>query len=158
MEQLQRNPTRRPPERAGDRHAAASERGGRAGANLVATRAVAAVLVIATGAIHLYLYQDGFSAVPTIGRLFLGNFAVGIVLGLAMLLRGRPIWGLAGAGFCLGTLGGFLVSVHWGLFGYQETLSGAWQERAAVVEVAGAIACLVVAVWARRARLDRSAA
>lgn len=158
MEQLQRNPTRRPPERAGDRRAAPSERRGRAGANVVAARAVAAVLVIATGAIHLYLYRDGFSAVPTIGRLFLANFAVGVVLGLAILLRGRPIFGLLGAGYCLGTLCAFLVSVHWGLFGYQETLSGAWQERAAVVEVAGAIACLVVAVWALRARPDRSAA
>src|SRR5204862_5210855 len=106
---------------------------------------VAAGLVVATGAIHLYLYRDGFSAVPTIGRLFLANFVVGLFLGLAILLRGRSAWSLLGAGFCLGTLAGFLISVHWGLFGYQETLSGAWQERAAVVEIAGAIACAVVA-------------
>jgi hypothetical protein len=159
MEQLQRNPTRRRAEQApASRPAAPAGRARRAGVNLVAARAVASALVIATGAIHLYLYQDGYSAVPTIGRLFLANFVVGVVLGLAILLRGRPAWSLLGAGFCLGTLGGFLVSVHWGLFGYQETLSGAWQERAAVVEVAGAIACGVVTIWTLRARPGRSAA
>ena len=145
MEQLQRNQTRQ----ADDRRDAAAGRAPRTSVNQVAARVVAAALVIATGAIHLYLYQDGFSALPTIGRLFLANFVVAVVLGLAVLVRGRWIWGLLGAGFCLGTLAGFLVSVHWGLFGYQETLSGAWQQRAAAVEIAGAVACLAVTAWTR---------
>ena len=145
MEQLQRNQTR-----LGDeRRDAAAGRAPRTSVNQVAARVVAAALVFATGAIHLYLYQDGFSAIPTIGRLFLANFVVAVVLGLAVLVRGRWIWGLLGAGFCLGTLAGFLVSVHWGLFGYQETLSGAWQQRAAAVEIAGAVACLAVTAWTR---------
>lgn len=152
MEQLQRDRERRAAEQAGDRQAARPEASARPSVNLVAARAVAAGLVVATGAIHLYLYRDGFSAVPTIGRLFLANFVVGVVLGLVVLLRGRVAWSLLGAGFCLATLAGFLISVHWGLFGYQETLSGVWQERAAVVEIAGAIACAVVAVWALRLR------
>jgi hypothetical protein len=148
MEQLQRNRTRQAAERTDDRRAGHP----RAGANLVALRAVAAVLVIATGAIHLYLYQDGFSSVPTIGGLFLANFVVAVALGLAILVRGRALWSLLGAGFCLGTLVAFLVSVRWGLFGYQETLRGAWQERAAVVEVAAAIACVVLAMLSLRRR------
>ena len=151
MEQLQRDRERRA-ERAGGRQRARPGATTRASINLVAARAVAAALVAATGAIHLYLYRDGFSALPTIGRLFLANFVVGVVLGLAILLRGRVAWSILGAGFCLATLAGFLISVHWGLFGYQETMSGAWQERAAVVEIAGAIACAAVAVWARRTR------
>jgi hypothetical protein len=152
MKQLQRDRARQAGVPADDRRATEGGRP-RAGANLVALRAVAAVLVAATGAIHLYLYQDGFSSVPTIGRLFLANFVVAVALGLAILVRGRALWSLLGAGFCLGTLAGFLVSVHWGLFGYQETLSGAWQERAAVVEVAGAIACALAAVlWLRLGR------
>lgn len=115
-----------------------------------ALRIVAGGLVIAAGAIHLYLYQDYFSAVPTIGRLFLANFAVALVLGLGILVRPRTLRCLLGAGFCLATLGAFLVSVHWGLFGYQETLRGAWQERAAGVEVAGAIACTWLGALVRR--------
>jgi hypothetical protein len=150
MEQLQRNQARRPAARADERRDAAPDRRDRGSINLIAARFIAAALVIATGAIHLYLYQNGFSSVPTIGRLFLANFVVAVVLGLAVLLRGRRIWSLLGAGFCLGTLVAFLVTVHWGLFGYQETLSGAWQQRAAVVEIAGTIACLVLMGWAFR--------
>jgi len=152
MEQLQRDRERQ----ADGRQAAPPVATARPSVNLVAARAVAAGLVAATGAIHLYLYRDGFSAVPTIGRLFLANFVVGVVLGLAVLLRGRVGWSLLGAGFCLATLAGFVISVHWGLFGYRETLSGAWQERAAVVEIAGAIACAIVAVWELRSRPRRS--
>jgi hypothetical protein len=149
MEQLQRNQARK----ADDRRDAVAGPAPRASVNQVAARVVAAALVIATGAIHLYLYQDGFSSIPTIGPLFLANVAAAVVLGLVVLVRGRWIWSLLGAGFCLGTLGAFLVSVHWGLFGYQETLSGAWQQRAAAVEIAGAIACLALTVWIRpRAR------
>ncbi|MGN6380416.1 MAG: hypothetical protein ACTHNU_15800 [Gaiellales bacterium] len=116
----------------------------------VTARALTAALVVATGAIHLYLYHLYFSAVPTIGRLFLVNFASSLVLGALILLRRGPWWGLIGAGFCLVTLGAFLVSVHWGLFGYRETLSGQWQERAAAVEVAGAVAGVVAALLAAR--------
>jgi hypothetical protein len=153
MEQLQRNQARQPATQADEQRDTVGGRRRRASVNLVAARAVAAALVFATGAIHLYLYQDGFSSIPTIGRLFLANFVVAVVLGLAVLLRGRWAWSLLGAGFCLGTLVAFLVSVHWGLFGYQETLSGAWQQRAAAVEIAGAVACLIVTAWTRpRAR------
>jgi hypothetical protein len=157
MQQLQRNQARQSAAQADERRDPASGRQ-RAGVNVIAARVVAAALVIATGAIHLYLYQDGYSSVPTIGRLFLANFVVAVVLGLAVLVRGRWIWGLFGAGFCLGTLVAFLVSVHWGLFGYQETFSGAWQQRTAAVEIAGTLACLAVTAWAFRADRGRRAA
>jgi hypothetical protein len=113
-------------------------------ANRSAVRATAALLVAATGVIHLYLYQDYFSSVATIGPLFLANFAVGVVVGV-LILRGGWLWPLAGGAFCLLTLTAFLVSVHWGLFGYNESLGGPWQERAGAVEVAGVIACALAA-------------
>jgi hypothetical protein len=31
--------------------------------------------------------------------------------------------------------------VHWGLYAYNESLDGPWQERASAVEAAGVIAC-----------------
>jgi hypothetical protein len=157
MEQLRPNRTRQAADRGHDSSAVAESRDPRAAANLVALRVVGAVLVVATGAIHLYLYRDGFSSVPTIGGLFLTNFVVAVVLGLAILLRGRAFWSLLGAGFCLGTLVAFIVSVHWGLFGYQETLTGAWQERAVVVEVAGAVVCAGLTVTLLRGHRGLSA-
>jgi hypothetical protein len=150
MEQLQRHTTRTATGRY--RRDAAGRDTGRSGGLLLAGRAVASVLIVATGAIHLYLYQDGFSSIPTIGRLFLVNGVVAVVLGAALLARGRPIWSLLGAGFCLTTLAAFLISVHWGLFGHRETLHGAWQERAAAVEIAGAAAAGLVTVALLRGR------
>jgi hypothetical protein len=113
-------------------------------------RATAALLVAATGVIHLYLYQDYFSAVATIGPLFLLNFATGIALAALIVWSRTHLWPAAGGAFCLVTLAAFLVSVHWGLFGYHETLGGAWQERAAVIEVAGTIACVLAALLPER--------
>ena len=54
--------------------------------------------------------------------------------GVPILLRGGWMWPLFGAAFCAATLGAFLWSVEWGLFGYHERLHGTWQGRAAVVE------------------------
>jgi hypothetical protein len=109
-------------------------------------RVIGASLVIATGAIHLYLYDDYFSSVPTIGHLFIANFVTSLVVGMIILWRRGAAWPLLGAGFCAATLGSFLWSVQWGLFGFQERLHGTWQTRAAVVEVAGVVACLAAAV------------
>jgi hypothetical protein len=109
---------------------------------------VTAALVIATGAIHFYLYRLYFHRIATIGPLFLANFAVGVLLGVLILRRPGPLWSAIGALFCLATLGAFLISVHWGLFGYHERLSGTWQERAAVVEIAGTLAGAVAAALA----------
>lgn len=113
-------------------------------------RATAALLVAATGVIHLYLYQDYFSTVATIGPLFLLNFVTGIAIGALIVWSRGLLWPVAGGTFCLVTVGAFLISVHWGLFGYHETLSGAWQERAAVIEVAGVIACALAVLLPER--------
>ena len=55
-------------------------------------RVAGAGLLITTGAIHLDLYLTGYRTIPTIGWLFL----------------------------LLATLGGYLLSVWTGLFGFRE--------------------------------------
>ena len=117
------------------------------------TRVLAAACVSAVGAVHLYLYEDGFSAVPTIGRLFLANAIAAACIALVLLVdRRRWIWSALAAAYCIATLGSFLWSVQFGLFGYQETLRGAWQERAAVIEIAGAVLSMAAAILAARAQ------
>ena len=66
-----------------------------------------------------------------------------------MLLGGGWVWPLLGAAYCVATLGAFLWSVRWGLFGYQERISGPWQTRAAVAEVIGTLICLTAAMLLR---------
>jgi hypothetical protein len=126
-------------------HAAPRER-----SSARAVQSLGAALVVATGVVHHYLYHDYFSAVPTIGRLFLANFVAGVILGALLLLRRGWIWPLLGAGYCAGTLAAFLWSVQWGLFGYHETLRGSWQDRAAVIEIAGVLVCLAATLLTSR--------
>lgn len=59
----------------------------------LATRTLGALATLAVGAVHLQQYLKLYSGVPTIGTLFLLNFAAATVLGLALL---APIERVAG--------------------------------------------------------------
>jgi predicted lipoprotein with Yx(FWY)xxD motif len=73
----------------------------------------------------------GYHAIPTIGWLFLLQVIVAFGLGLAVLaIPSRfvvlsRLAAAAGAGFALATLGGYLLSVWNGLFGFKEVRTGA---------------------------------
>src|SRR5713101_862017 len=85
-----------------------------------ALRWSATVLVLAAGAIHLWLYFDYFHRVHVVGVLFLLNTAFAAVAGVALLFSGRPLALFAGTAYTSGTLLGFFFSVYHGLFGYVE--------------------------------------
>lgn len=115
----------------------------------VAAQGAAVLLVGAAGAIHLYLWFDYFRVVHVVGALFLVNAAAGLGLGAALLVRRQGLVPLVAAAYVVGTLGAFVVSTRWGLFGYRETFWGSWQEAAGGVELAALIA---VAALARSGR------
>jgi hypothetical protein len=108
-------------------------------------------LLIATAAIHLDLYLTGYRTVPTIGWLFLLQVIVAFGLGLAVLaIPGRlatpgRLAAAAGAGFALATLGGYLLSVWTGLFGFREVRTGAGIT-AGLVEVAAFVVLAALAL------------
>jgi hypothetical protein len=99
-------------------------------------RVLAALLVAAAGAIHLYLWFDFFHRVHLVGVLFLANAAAGLLLALWLLASRGLLALIAGAGFAVATLAAFLVATRWGLFGYHERFWGPWQLAAGVVELA----------------------
>jgi predicted lipoprotein with Yx(FWY)xxD motif len=112
-------------------------------------RVAGAGLLIATGAIHLDLYLTGYRSIPTIGWLFLlqviAAFGLGAaVLATAVLPRGSMLAAAAGAAFSLATLGGYLLSVWSGLFGFKEVRTTAGIV-AGVIEVAGFAALAALA-------------
>jgi predicted lipoprotein with Yx(FWY)xxD motif len=107
----------------------------------VILRVVGSGLLIATAAIHLDLYLTGYRSIPTIGWLFLLQVIAAFGLGLALLVipgrlvvPGRLV-AAAGAGFALATLGGYLLSLWVGLFGFKEVRTSAGIA-AGLVEVA----------------------
>jgi predicted lipoprotein with Yx(FWY)xxD motif len=122
-------------------------------------------LLIATAAIHLDLYLTGYRTIPTIGWLFLLQVIAAFGLGLAVLaipsrlvITSRLAAG-AGAGFALATLGGYLLSVWIGLFGFKEVRTGAGIA-AGLVEVAAFVALAALALGPAPAKdaADRAAA
>jgi hypothetical protein len=114
-----------------------------------------ALLVLAAGAIHLWLYFDYFHSVHVIGVLFVVNSATAAVIGVTLLLSDNPWVVASGIGFAAGTLAAFFVSVYHGLFGYVESLSGSWQLAAGGVEAAAII--LLVPVFIVRVSKARAA-
>lgn len=98
-------------------------------------RLTGAGLLVATAAMHLDLYLTGFRTIPTIGPLFLFQVIVGFALALAILaapftpLTRRPAVdatiAAVGAGYAIATLGGYLLSLWVGLFGFHEIRSTA---------------------------------
>src|SRR5580693_1083109 len=127
-------------------------------------RVVGSGLLIAIAAIHLDLYLTGYRTIPTIGWLFLLQVIAAFGLALAVLaIPRRPAAALlasrlaaaAGAGFALATLGGYLLSVWTGLFGFKEVRTTAGIT-AGIVEVA-AFAVLAALALAP-APADRGAA
>ena len=111
--------------------------------------AAGAGVLIASGAIHLDLYQTGYRSIPTIGWLFLFQVIVAFALALAILATIRtviafPLAAAAGALFALATLGGYLLSLRVGLFGFREVRTTAGIV-AGVLDIA-AFAILALAV------------
>jgi predicted lipoprotein with Yx(FWY)xxD motif len=101
----------------------------------LALRLAGGGLLVATGAIHLDLYVTGYRSIPTIGWLFLLQVIAAFGLGVAVLATGHWLAAAAGAGFALATLGGYLLSLWIGLFGFKEVRTTAGIV-AGVIEVA----------------------
>ena len=95
-------------------------------------RWLGALALLSVGIDHIeQYYADYYRAVPTIGTLFVLNFASAVVVGLALLAPLRRIAGrfasqvvtflaLSGIAIAGATLAGLLVSENGGLFGFME--------------------------------------
>ena len=122
----------------------------RAGA--IVARYGGALALLAVGLDHLQQYSaESYSAVPTIGTLFLLNFISAAVLAVGLTapverLPGRlgriaiPLLSAGGIGVAAGSLAGVIVSESTGLFGFME--SG--YRSAIVVSIALEVATIVL--------------
>jgi predicted lipoprotein with Yx(FWY)xxD motif len=110
-----------------------------------------AALLAASGAIHLDLYLTGYRSIPTIGVLFLLQIIAAFALALAVLatIRVAGLAGLlaavAGGLFALATLGGYLLSLRVGLFGFREVRTTAGIV-AGVIDVLAFVALALLAL------------
>jgi hypothetical protein len=86
----------------------------------------------------------GYRTIPTIGPLFLLQGIVGVLLAVLLLIWRRLLVVVAGAGFMVATVGGLLVSVNFGLFGFMDTFAAPYAGLSVVLEVTGAVVLGVV--------------
>ncbi len=104
---------------------------GRASPWLLA-RLLGALAVLATGAVHLQQHELLYSAIPTIGTLFVLNFAGASAIGLGLLAPLETVWGrrwgglmvdllaIAGIGLAATSFAFLAVSEQTPLFGFME--------------------------------------
>ncbi|MGH9134008.1 MAG: hypothetical protein ACRDZZ_08740 [Ilumatobacteraceae bacterium] len=94
-------------------------------------RGVGALAVLTVGVVHLQQWRGPYAAIPTIGTLFILNFAAATAIGLALLSPLEHAAGrFAGAAIALVTVSGIVlaaaslallyISEHRPLFGFQE--------------------------------------
>jgi hypothetical protein len=131
-----------------------------------ALRVLGALSLLAVGAVHLQQYDALYSAIPTIGTLFVLNFAGATAIGLGLLAPVERLFGgrLGAAAVGLLALGGiglaatafaFLtISEHTPLFGFMEPgydpagiLASRIAEGAAIVLLGGFLVARFVGKW-----------
>jgi hypothetical protein len=108
-----------------------AERGASPAVWSLAPRVLGALATLAVGSVHLQQYFELYSAVPTIGTLFVLNFAGATVIGVALLapierVPGRlgrvaaPLLAVAAIGLAVSSFVFLLVSERTPLFGFME--------------------------------------
>ena len=115
-------------------------------------------LLAYSAVIHFHLWDsEGYRNIPTIGPLFLMQAIVGIVLSVATAIFRKLLLVVAATGFAISSIGGLLISIWWGLFGWQESFSAPNVVLALSVEAAAAVllgiaSLLLVIPWLSRYR------
>ena len=119
-------------------------------------RQVALTLLIAAGAglavysgyIHLYLWGRQpypYSAIPTIGPLFLIQGIVAVVIGVLVIVTRRFFAVLLGAGLMVVSVAALVIDVEVGMFGFQDSWQVPYATSTLYVEIVGAVLLLIAA-------------
>jgi hypothetical protein len=101
-------------------------------------RVLAAVAVLVSAVMHLYLWFEGYRDIEVIGPAFLLNAVGGAVIAVLLVTWVHWLPALLTLGFGASTLGAFVVSTTVGLFGVQEQWQG-WEVWTAAISEAAAI-------------------
>jgi hypothetical protein len=117
----------------------------------------AAVLMVISGYIHLHLWDVAYRSIPTIGPLFVAQGVAAFVLAIGAAAIRRVWTALVGAGTMIATVAGFLLSVNYGLFGFQDSFTASYGVEAFVVEIASAALFLTAVAFSITGRAARPA-
>ena len=107
-----------------------------------------AVITLYSGYIHLDLWGRQpypYSAIPTIGPLFLLQGIVGILLGVLVVVTRRFFAAALAAGFMVVSVAALVIDVEVGMFGFQDSWQVPYATSTLYWEIVGAVLLLIVA-------------
>jgi hypothetical protein len=105
-------------------------------------------LTVYSGYIHLYLWGRQpypYSAIPTIGPLFLLQGIVGILLGVLVVATRRLYAVVLAAGFMVVSIAALVIDVQFGMFGFQDSWAAPYVTGTLRYEIVGAVVLLIAA-------------
>jgi len=97
------------------------------------------ILLVLSALIHLHLWSTGYKHIATIGPLFLVQIVAGFAMAVVVTVARRAVTALAGALFAIGTVGGLVISVEVGLFGFKDSFSAPYATTSLAVELAAVV-------------------
>ncbi len=103
-------------------------------------------LMIASGLIHLHLWDIAYRHVKTLDQLFLVQVVAALVLAVALLVTRHVLVVVASLLLMAGTIVGFLLARSVGIFGFKLTFSSGLATTVLVVEIA-AVVLLAITGW-----------
>ena len=110
---------------------------------------VAAALMVASGVIHIHLWDIAYRHVATLGPLFLVQAVAALVGALVLLVLRWAVVAIGCSVLMLGTVVGFVLADTVGIFGFKLPVVTSWAYEALVAEVLSAtvLLFLVVRSW-----------
>jgi hypothetical protein len=103
-------------------------------------------LLVASGLIHLHLWDIAYRHVKTLDQLFLVQVAAALVLALALLLTRHVLVVVASLLLMAGTIVGFLLARSVGIFGFKLTFTSGLANTVLIIEIA-AVILLAITGW-----------
>jgi hypothetical protein len=108
-------------------------------------------LLVASGLIHLHLWDIAYRHVKTLDVLFLIQVVLCLLAAVTLLVTRRLLVVLGALALMAGTIVGFLLARSVGIFGFKLTFSSGLAYTVLVVEAAGVV-LLAVTAWLQLAR------
>jgi len=106
-------------------------------------------LLVASGLIHLHLWDIAYRHVKTLDTLFLVQVVLCLLAAVALLALRRLAVVLAAAALMAGTIVGFVLARSVGIFGFHLTFSSGLAYTVLVIEVV-ALILLAITAWLMR--------
>jgi hypothetical protein len=114
--------------------------------NAMKMRLLAALAVLVSAAVHLYLWFQDFRHAHVVGPAFMVNAVGGLIIAILLVTWRHWIPLVLGVGFGVATLGAYIIAATAGLYGVHENWTGweAWTALVAEVVVILAAGTLLI--------------